>query len=594
MNNKHSAVSIAILFAALTSVAQPAPPGSKADEQALIGLWGIEQTFGPAIGGELTIEIHTPRWRARIAGIEAEVWQEDDQVNFVLPGTAGKFRGRLSKDRRRIVGHWIQPGGAYPYNQPYATPVELTATRAQSWRGNVAPLEQKISFYVLIQRAPDGTLSAFVRNPEANLFRRRFYKVEVNGYTVRFSRDSDQLTGSYDHQADELTLPLLDSHPPLTLTRRNRKNAVGFYPRRDEDAYVYTKPKTENDGWATASLTDVDLDTRPIAALIEKILTADRSADTLNIQALLIARHGKLVLEEYFYGFNKDRPHDMRSASKTYAPVLAGIARDGGAKIGPDTPAYSLFPEYKPFANWDERKNRLKLRDLMTMTPGLACDDGDESSPGQEDRMQSQTEQPDWYKYTLDLPMKREPGGDQAIYCSASINLVGGAVRNATRTWLPEYFYKHLAAPLEIRSYHMNLMPTGEAYSGGGLYMRPRDQLKLGQLYLAGGVWNGKRIISRQWVEESVARRATFVSKTDIDHGYGYAWHVRDLKVGHRSFRDYFLGGNGGQNVIVIPDLDIVIGFTGGSYGEPNKFFRWERELVPQYIIPAAVRGQVR
>ena len=75
----------------------------------------------------------------------------------------------------------------------------------------------------------------------------------------------------------------------------------------------------------------------------------------------------------------------------------------------------------------------------------------------------------------------------------------------------------------------------------------------------------------------------------DMDHGYGYAWHFRDHKVGGRVFHYYWAGGNGGQLIIVIPELDMVVGFTGGDYGEFRKYLRWEIELLPQYILPAAI-----
>jgi CubicO group peptidase (beta-lactamase class C family) len=226
----------------------------------------------------------------------------------------------------------------------------------------------------------------------------------------------------------------------------------------------------------------------------------------------------------------------------------------------------------------------------MDMTSGLACDDHDPSSPGGEDLMQMQTTQNDWYKFALDLPMARTPGGEQAVYCASDVNLLGGIVKNATGEWLPEFFDHYFARPLQISSYHLNLMPTGDAYLGGGLYMRPRDQLKLGQLYLSGGVWNGTRILSEAWVKDSVERHSGFppVIPSDTDHGYTYAWHTRRLQAGGKEFRDYYAAGNGGQYVLVLPDLDMVVGITGGDYSERDKFFPWESQLVPQYIIPAA------
>jgi CubicO group peptidase (beta-lactamase class C family) len=183
-----------------------------------------------------------------------------------------------------------------------------------------------------------------------------------------------------------------------------------------------------------------------------------------------------------------------------------------------------------------------------------------------------------------------EPGGGRAVYCSADLNLVGGAVAQATHSWLPEFFERYLARPLQFGAYHMNLMPTGEAYMGGGLYLRPRDELKLGQLYLSGGIWHGPRIVNEDCVRQSTSSYSTFDPQTNYDapHEYGFGWHTNRLHVGDRVFGAYRAGGNGGQVVMVIPDLDLVVGINGGSYGEFTKWYRWGLQLVPQYIIPAA------
>jgi len=571
---------------------------SNQSASALLGLWGSEQSFGPIVRGELTIDARSPQWRACIAGYEVPAQHTKDDINFALPGEAGKFRGHVSANGKQILGHWIQLAGVAFYSYSYASPVELSEVAPRVWRGNVVPLDQRASFYISIQRAPNGELQAFLRNPEANRFRGQTFDVELKDGAVTLLQKGaaqlrGELQGTYDPQSDVLSLPVVGPYPLLQFTRRDQSNALGFYPRIPSPSgpYVYQQPTTENDGWTTASLSDVGLKLGPIADLIERILTTPPSlVNPVNIQSLLIARHGKLVFEEYFYGFSKERPHDMRSAAKTFAPLLVGLAREHGAKISLDAPALFFFPEYKPFANWNDRKSKMTVRDLMDMTSGLACDDHDPSSPGGEDLMQSQTTQNDWYKFALDLPMARTPGGEQAVYCASDINLLGGIVKNATGEWLPEFFDQYFARPLQITSYHMNLMPTGDAYLGGGLYMRPRDQLKLGQLYLSGGVWNGTRILSEAWVKDSVERHSGFppVIPTDTDHGYTYAWHTRHLQAGGREFRDYYAAGNGGQYVLVLPDLDMVVGITGGDYSERDKFSPWESQLVPQYIIPAA------
>jgi len=589
------------LFIPVHSTAQTEKPSATTANQAaptIVGLWGSEQTLGPMVRGQLTIDGRGRDWQARIAGYEVPVERSKDQIHFDLPGEAGKFRGYFSANRKRILGQWVQLNGTAFYSYSYASPVELSELATGVWRGDVVPLDERASFYVSIQSASDGSVKAFLRNPEANRFRGQNFDVELKNGVVTFSQKGEaRLQGTFDAQSEVLSLPVLGSYPLVQFTRRDLSNAIGFYPRVPFPSrpYVYQKPVADNDGWTTASLADVGLELSPIAELIQRILTTPPSlGNPVNIQGLLIARHGKLVLEEYFYGFDKQRPHDMRSASKTFGPALIGLARENGVNISLDAPAYSFFPQYKPFANWDERKNKITVRDLMDMTSGLACDDHDPTSAGSEDVMQDQTKENDWYKFMLDLPMARDPGGENAVYCSSDMNLVGGIVRNATGTWLPEFFDQYLARPLQITSYHMNLMPSGEAYMGGGLYMRPRDQLKLGQLYLSGGVWNGNRLLSEAWVKDSITQHSRFppVIASDTDHGYTYAWHTRHLQVEGRQFRDYYAAGNGGQYVLVLPDLDMVVGITGGDYSERDKFFPWESQLVPRYIIPAALGGK--
>jgi CubicO group peptidase (beta-lactamase class C family) len=568
---------------------------AESPNSALVGLWGTEESLGPLVRGGLTIDTRLPQWRAAIAGFNVPVQHNRDAITLFLPSGLGEFRGRLNKRRNSVDGDWIQPPGLVNNNR-YATPVHLTLLSPGVWKGEVIPLDEGISFYVSIQLKLDGSMTAVIVNPEYNMFRRRTYNVVLNAAQITFTnpkRPDDHLPGTYDNTTDHLFLSLLDSYPPLLLSRRGRNEALGFYARSPENSrYVYRKPIAGHDGWRTATLADVGIAEQPVAALLERILMADPTDNPVDIDSLLIAQHGKLVLEEYFHGYDEERPHDMRSASKTFAPVLVGITRQLGIRLAPSMPVYSLFPKDKPFEHWDARKSRMTLTDLMTMTSGFACDDNNDASPGNEDNMQSQPAQKDWYKYTLDLPMADQPGGKHAVYCSADLNLVGGAVSQATHSWLPQFFDQYLARPLQFHTYHVNLIPTGEAYMGGGLYLRPRDALKLGQLYLSGGMWNGRRVVRQDWVRQSTMAHSMFDPQTDYDapHEYGFGWHINRLTIGNHVFATYSAGGNGGQIVMVIPELDLVVGFNGGSYGEFNKWYRWGLQLVPQYIIPAAHR----
>jgi len=374
-----------ILFLIVPGIAQ-----NQMSAEALAGLWGMEQNLGPQVRGELILDARGLRWRARIAGYDVGVERNGDEVRFTLPGGAGELRAHFTPDAKSVMGHWIQPANAV-YNNRYASPVVLSNIQEHVWRGEVVPLEERVSFYLSIQRAPDGSLAAFIRNPEFNFFRRRTYHVGLKGRELTLSQNGNELRGRYDPQADTITLPLLDSAPPLVLTRRTDHDAIGFYPRvvPKEQDYVYLPPVQANDGWPTASLAEVGLKQAPLSQLVGQILKANLEENSLPIQSLLIARHGKLALEEYFYGFSRARPHDTRSAGKTLATMLVGVARQHGSSLSPETAVYPLFPQYKPFAHWDDRKAKLKLRDLMTMTSGFACDDSNDSSPGQEDRMQA-------------------------------------------------------------------------------------------------------------------------------------------------------------------------------------------------------------
>ncbi len=585
---------VALLLVYPVIPSQASGNAHQAASGVLVGLWGTEQSLGPLVRGTLTIDARQRQWRAAIAGFNVPAQHTRGEITFSLPGGAGEFRGSLNISSHTVDGEWVQPAG-FANHSLYATPVHLAPLGPSVWRGQVVPLDDRISFYVTIHQRAGGLLRAVILNPEYNFFRRQSYDVVLRGSTVTFTnpkRPEDHFSGTYDKAAGRLWLPLLDAYPPLLLSLRNRNDALGFYARTPVTSrYVYRKPIAGRDGWPTASLADVGIAEKPIATLVNRILTFDPTDNPVDIDSLLIARHGKLVLEEYFHGYNEERPHDMRSASKTFAPLLVGIARRLGVAIGPETAIYPLFSRDKPFAHWGVRKSQLTLKDLMTMTSGFACDDNNETSPGNEDNIQSQTAQPDWYKYTLDLPMVSDPGGKHAIYCSADLNLVGGAVSQATRSWLPQFFDYYVAQPLQFGIYHMNLMPTGEAYMGGGLYLRPRDELKLGELYLSGGVWNGRSVVSKEWVQQSTTAYAAFDPQTNYDapHEYGFGWHINRVHVGDRVFRVYSAGGNGGQVVMVIPDLDMVVGFNGSSYGEFSKWYRWGLQLVPQYVIPAAL-----
>jgi CubicO group peptidase (beta-lactamase class C family) len=259
--------------------------------------------------------------------------------------------------------------------------------------------------------------------------------------------------------------------------------------------------------------------------------------------------------------------------------MLTGAALRRGFPVSVTTPVYATVMGPPP-ADLDPRKAEITVENLLTMSSGLDCDDSDPNSAGNEDVMQEQTGQPDWYRFTLELKMVRRPG-EKAVYGSANPNLLGGVLARMTGHWLPDLFHDLLAEPLGIEHYAVNLTPTGEAYMGGGLRLRPRDFMKAGQLMLDRGRWGGRQVVSPEW-----ARRSASPLYEIRGLHYGYLWWVIEYPYHGRTVRAFFAGGNGGQVVMGVPDLDLVIAFYGGNYGDQTSLIP-QRVYIPQYILEA-------
>ncbi len=562
--------------------------GARADQapeaKDLVGLWRAKQHFGPEVKGLLTIERDGTGLRAEIAGRSAPVRLDHNRLSFELAGNEGSFRGRLTK--HRIVGHWIQPPGVSLGR--YVTPVTLETRAPGRWRGVVEPTDDEFTFYLPIKRNEDGTLSAFLRNPERNIG--RFMNVEhvaFDGRGVKLigrrSKDAPETAlaeGTYDADSGTFSVPLRGG----TFDFSRVSDDAGFYPRgKTPVPYAYRPPPAEDDGWPVGNLEEVGLSRDAISRFIRMLI--DMPIDSVHasdIHGVLIARRGRLVLEEYFHGFHRGLPHDTRSASKSVTSVLTGAAMLHGYPIGPSTAVYEAMYGAGAAAasDLDPRKRAITVENLLTMSSGLDCDDSNPDSPGNEDTMQEQTGQPDWYRYTLDQKMVRAPG-EKAVYGSANPNLLGGVLARKTGRWLPDLFRDLVAEPLQIRRYAINLTPTGDSYMGGGTRFLHRDFMKFGQMIIDGGRWHGRQIVGRGWARKSISPLYELRGMR-----YGYLWWVIDYPYRSRTVRAFFAGGNGGQVVIGIPELDLVIAFYGGNYNDPV-LFKPQREFVPQYILPA-------
>ncbi len=323
---------------------------------------------------------------------------------------------------------------------------------------------------------------------------------------------------------------------------------------------------------------------------------AIEAGDFKKVTSVLIARHGKLAYERYFIGSSAEEFQNTRSATKTVTGMLVGIALDKHLLKSVDAPVMQYFADERPLQYPDPRKDKITVEDFLTMSSLLECDDQDNFSRGNENRMYLIE---DWFKFTLDLPIKGFPAwvakpkdspyGRSFSYCTAGAVTLGGVLERATKLPVDRFAKENLFSPLSIDKVEWQYIPTGTAMTGGGLGLRSRDLLKLGQLYLNRGKWNGKQIVSEQWVRQSVAPHA----QVDDDTNYGYLWWLRTFTAADRKVAGFLMQGNGGNKVAVFPDLDMVVVVTSKSYNVPGIHPLIER-LITEHILAALIKDEGR
>jgi len=348
------------------------------------------------------------------------------------------------------------------------------------------------------------------------------------------------------------------------------------------ERYAERAPDPTDDGWGTAMPSEVGIDPGPIGDLVRAVVEGDLAYT----HGVLVARHGRLAVEEYFYGFDRETLHDMRSASKTITSTLVGLAVQEDRIGGSAAKALAYFPQYRRYANWDSRKADITIRHLLTMSSGLDANDSDYQSTAAESRYQSQTTRPDWIKLALDAPMLEDPG-TQPLYGGANPMILGGILANVTEEPVEWFAHRTLFEPLGIESYKFFLDPTGVVYMGGGLWMRPRDMTKIGQMYLDGGTWQGQRVLDTEWIEESWQKYGALRPVERNGHQYGYLWWHHAYEVDGQTVATLEARGNGGQYIFVAPSLDLVVVITSGNFR--NGRTRAPEDILRRFILPAVI-----
>ncbi len=320
-----------------------------------------------------------------------------------------------------------------------------------------------------------------------------------------------------------------------------------------QDTYRYAQPKQLDDGLKTSNLKSFRIDTTRVHHFFNQAKNGKNK-----LHSVLLLKDDQLIIEEYFNNHTANIPHDLRSTTKSIRSILMGIAIDKGFIDHVNDPISKYLKKPVPQKNIDTRKEKITIKHLLTMSTGLECNDWDKKSKGQEDKVYRKK---DWLQYTLDLPMVNEPG-TVSKYCSMGAMLVAEIISQASGMAIDKFADKYLFSELGITNIRWGHTSDKKVIpSGKRLYMTSRDMAKLGLLILHQGKWNKKQIVSQQWIEEATTPKTKI---TGID--YGYLWWNIPFAVNKKVLMSKTATGNGGQYIMVIPELNMVAVYTGGAY----------------------------
>ena len=345
------------------------------------------------------------------------------------------------------------------------------------------------------------------------------------------------------------------------------------------------------DEWSLKSAEAAGLDPARLCALDGRL--DERSVS--DIHGLVVARAGALVYEAYRPGEDRvfaerlgvvphdaDTLHDIRSVTKSVTSLLVGIAVDRGLIEDIDRPVVDYLPEYADLRTADTQ--RIQLRHLLTMTSGLRWSE-DLPYIDAKNSLRLMNEAPDPYRYVLALKPVHEPGSWWE-YSSGNTMLLAAVLRNVTGQKLPDFAREALFGPLGItRVAWIDVPPAHEPAPWGGLRLRPRDLARIGQLVLDGGTWQGRRIVSQSWIDESTKPRV----KGWAPFQYGYQWVVGSSKVDGREIPWIAGWGFGGQRLYIVPVLQLVVAITAGLWDTGTQDMV-VLGILNRYVLPS-VRG---
>ncbi len=323
--------------------------------------------------------------------------------------------------------------------------------------------------------------------------------------------------------------------------------------------------------WTTASPASVGLD----PAALEDFEAAVAAGEAGTLSSTLILRDGVLVYERYWGDWGPGDVHVVYSVTKSVTSLLVGIAHADGLLADLDTPILDLLPEYAALP-WPNGRPEITLEHVLTMRAGFAWDELSSDYNDGGNPVAELVGSPDWAEYVLTLPREAEPGA-AFVYNSGVSMLMGALLGVRTGESAEAYAARELFGPLDIEEWAWSEGPGGLTNTGWGLRLRPRDMAAIGQLVLQEGEWEGEQLVPGAWLDASREAATRFTDGT----GYGYQWWLPVEDGGPRPMAAW---GYGGQFIVVIPSLDVVIAATAENFGTsgwtPYRFARLAYEAV--------------
>ena len=442
--------------------------------------------------------------------------------------------------------------------------IELNLTASGVWAGEWNLLIEGPflpSMYLSLDKLDDGGYGAstFFKEPTYHYMWGQDFRYSKNDFEFRDIRSDIKFTGVLKDEQIDLALHFLD-----------------------ESAKIELSP-LPYDQWQIGQSSEIAAEESP-PTLFSELVTNIRNDTLERTHAVVISQYGETILEEYFAGFTQHTPHDTRSLSKSFASAITGIAIDDQILGGEHLPIRNFLEDQYPEIAWEDGKAEITIHHLLTMSSGLdAIDFGlNRNSFANEGAFQSQE---DWTEHILSAPMVYRPGGS-ANYGSGNPHLLSPVLSSAIGERLEFYMHKELFQPLSIKNYRIQTNNEDQPYFGGGWYLTPRDLQKFGQLYLNKGSWNGKEILSQQWVDKSFDKHDVLENTRDKNE-YGYLFWHKTYDVKGKKIESIEARGSGGQYLFIIPEYEVVAVITSGNYRN-GKGFQPEK-IMERYILPELV-----